>query len=44
MVAIEENISRLEERRDKLKQEQVTIEKQKYGFWMTLKFGIILLL
>lgn len=29
MVAIEENISRLEERRDKLKQEQVTIEKQK---------------
>jgi len=29
MVAIEENISRLEERRDKLKQEEVTIEKQK---------------
>lgn len=29
MVAIEENISRLEERRDKLKQEEVTIEEQK---------------
>ncbi len=29
MVAIEENISRLEERRDKLKQEGVTIEEQK---------------
>lgn len=29
MVAIEENISRLEERRDRLKQEEVTIEEQK---------------